>query len=172
MKIINKLSYILLIASLVCCTRKNSNNTVVQKENEKIIVGGGCDGCELMYQGMPEKLSNIDTSKGWNERGQKLIIEGTVFKSDGKTVASDVILYYWQTGSDGLYSKKGNETTIHGYLRGWLKTNRNGNFKIFTIRPSSYPNEEIPAHIHFSIKEPLFKMNIISMIFSLMKINI
>lgn len=80
-------------------------NDKAQKSNNKI-VGGGCDGCELMYIGMPTEIHSVDTSPGWNEKGQKLIITGTAFHLDGKTPAKDVVIYYWQTDNDGYYSPK------------------------------------------------------------------
>lgn len=139
-----------LLPLLICCTRHAGQNI---PDQSNAVVGDGCDGCAIMFQGMPKDLRPVDTSAGWHERGQKLIVEGTVTKLDGKT-AADVIVYYWQTDNDGLYSKTPREQTDHGHLRGWIKTDGQGNFKIFTIRPVSYPKSTIPAHIHFSIKEP------------------
>ncbi|MFN3754709.1 intradiol ring-cleavage dioxygenase [Flavobacterium sp.] len=152
MKPIGIFASILLITLLISCTQRTRNSDLVtQKE---ILVGGGCDGCEIMYNGMPKDLKSIDTSDGWQEKGQKLVIEGTVFKQDGKTIAPNVVIYYWQTDNAGLYSKTKNEKTIHGHLRGWLKSDANGKYKIYTVRPASYPNSSIPAHVHFAIKEP------------------
>lgn len=93
----------------------------------------------------------------WNEKGQKLIVTGTVFQIDGKTPAPDVIIYYWQTDNDGYYSPKpelDNRVKRHGYIRGWVKTDEKGKYTIRTIRPSPYPNDILPAHIHLSVKEP------------------
>ncbi len=149
MKPFQALSSIFLTAILISCTSKTRN-----PDSQKQIVGGGCDGCEIMYDGMPKDLKAIDTSDGWQETGQKLVVEGTVFKQDGKTKAPGVIIYYWQTDNAGLYSKTKTENTIHGHLRGWLKSDENGNYQIYTARPASYPKSTIPAHIHFSIKEP------------------
>jgi protocatechuate 3,4-dioxygenase beta subunit len=42
----------------------------------------------------------------------------------------------------------------HGHIRGWVKTDDSGKYSIYTIRPAPYPNSDIPAHIHTSIKEP------------------
>jgi protocatechuate 3,4-dioxygenase beta subunit len=42
----------------------------------------------------------------------------------------------------------------HGHIRGWVKSDSIGRYKIYTIRPMPYPGENIPAHIHISIKEP------------------
>lgn len=57
-------------------------------------VGGGCDGCELMYIGMPEEIASSDTSVGWSEAEQKLQVNGTVLKSDGVTPAPNILIYY------------------------------------------------------------------------------
>ena len=41
-------------------------------------IGGGCDGCELMYIGMPEQINPTDTSAGWHIKdGHKLLITGS-----------------------------------------------------------------------------------------------
>lgn len=136
-----------------CNGQKNGIPSIGKNE----IVGGGCDGCELMYVGMPEKIGSTATSPGWNEKGQKLIVTGTVFQLDGKTPAPNVIVYYWQTDNNGYYSPKAGmdeRAKRHGHIRGWVKTDKNGKYMIKTIRPAPYPNDVLPAHIHLSIKEP------------------
>ncbi len=129
-------------------TKKNSNNTV----------GGGCDGCELMYVGMPTNIQSIDTSSAWNEKGQKLLLTGKVLKLDGITPAPNVIVYYWQTDNNGYYSNGKGKSKKHGHVRGWVKSDEKGNYAIYTIRPANYPNSDMPAHIHLSIKEPDLKV--------------
>lgn len=122
-------------------------------------VGGACETCEIMYVDQPDSITHIDTSMGWQERGQKLLVTGTVFQPDGVTPARDVILYYWQTNSKGLYADaKGlnPKARKHGYIRGWVKTNQEGKYAIYTVRPAPYPNDVSPAHIHFLVKEPEF----------------
>lgn len=123
-------------------------------------VGGGCDGCEIMFVDMPKSINATDTSAGWYEKGQKLLVTGTVFRLDGRTPAPNVIVYYWHTDSKGLYSPcegMNYQAKKHGHLRGWVKTDKNGKYSIYTIRPASYPNSDLPAHIHLSIKEPDLK---------------
>ncbi|MBW3468323.1 intradiol ring-cleavage dioxygenase [Arthrospiribacter ruber] len=120
-------------------------------------VGGGCDGCEEMYYGMPEEMTAADTSLGWYDKGQKLLVTGTVFKLDGRTPAPGVILYYYQTDETGYYPKKeGLDKRVknHGSIRGWIKTDEQGRYAIYTIRPAPYPDRSSPAHIHVLIKEP------------------
>ena len=85
------------------------------------IVGGGCDGCELMYVGMPKNINSIDTSAGWKEKGQKILITGTVFKIGGKIPAPNVVIYYWQTDNNGYYSPKegmDEHAKRHGHIWG------------------------------------------------------
>lgn len=120
------------------------------------IVGGGCDGCSLIYEGMPQNLIASDTGMAWNSKAPKLIIEGTVFKSDSHTPASGVIIYYWHTDASGRYptlDATGKKATRHGSIRGWMKTNNEGKFTLHTGRPAAYPASDIPAHIHFVVKE-------------------
>lgn len=151
---------ILAKAVLVLCsllTACNGQTTNTSSTNNNKIVGGGCDGCELMYIGMPKNIKPVDTSTGWKEKGQKLLVTGTVFKNDGKTPVPDVIIYYWQTDNNGLYSPKDGmdeRAKRHGHIRGWVKTDEEGKYAIYTIRPGHYPNRGGPAHIHTSIKEP------------------
>jgi protocatechuate 3,4-dioxygenase, beta subunit len=150
--------FIILFCSLIGCNRQPKTTTPTQKNTEtKKIVGGGCDGCEIMFVGMPTNISSIDTSKGWTEKGQQLLVTGKVFKIDGKTPAPNVIIYYWQTDNNGYYSptkEMDEKAKRHGHIRGWVKTDVNGNYSIYTIKPAPYPNDNIPSHIHTAIKEP------------------
>ncbi len=121
------------------------------------LVGGGCDGCELMFADKPEIIKSVDTSAGWRENGQKLLVTGTVYQLDGVTPAPGVLIYYWQTDHTGYYSPTvgmDDQVKRHGHIRGWVKTDDNGKYSVYTIRPAPYPNRNIPAHIHISIKEP------------------
>ncbi len=152
--------YILLIflTTLCCCNGQPKSNTQASIPSQSQgIVGGGCDGCELMYVGMPKNIAAVDTSAGWTEKGQKLLITGTVYKLGGKIPAPDVIIYYWQTDADGYYSPVEDmdpKARRHGHLRGWVKTDEKGHYAIYTIRPAPYPKDVMPAHIHTAIKEP------------------
>lgn len=128
------------------------NVTVTQK-----IVGGGCEGCELMYESMPQKITPQHISIGWKKGKQKLLLTGKVYQLDGITPAANTLIYYWHTDDKGLYSsdkKTPEKVKKHGNLRGWIKTDRDGNYTIKTSRPAAYPNESIPQHIHLAIKEP------------------
>ncbi len=121
-------------------------------------MGGNCDTCELMYVDSPENINTTDTNAAWKESsGQKLRISGTVYKPDGKTRAPNILLYYWHTNSEGVYAnREGLDPKVrpHGYIRGWVKTDGQGQYSIYTIRPGHYPGRSGPAHIHLLVKEP------------------
>jgi protocatechuate 3,4-dioxygenase beta subunit len=120
-------------------------------------VGGGCEGCDAIFEYGNKKLSAVDTLPDFNEKGPKMLVTGTIFKPDGKTPAKDVILYIYHTDQTGEYSKKGNETgwgKRHGYIRGWIKTGADGKYSFYTLRPAAYPGRKNPEHIHPTIKEP------------------
>ena len=145
---------------LISCTDKTRYPTKLPPK-ATIHVGGACDEgyCELIYKGMPDIINSEDTSAGWHEKGQKLIVTGTVFQPDGKTPAKDIIVYYHHTDNDGLYSPRNDKPenqTRHGHIRGWMKTDTNGKYALYTIRPASYPNTTLPAHVHWIIKEPQY----------------
>ncbi len=125
------------------------------QQNQRI--GGPFENADFIYVGMPKEIATSDTTPGWYTEGQKLIITGTIFKPDGITPAPDVILYYYHTDTKGYYSNHPDldqRVTRHGYLRGWVKTDKEGKYEIHTIRPAAYPNRNEPAHIHPSILEP------------------
>lgn len=161
MKQLNRLGlFVVFISLLANCNRQTNTdkqNQTIPKSNTQQVVGGGCEGCEWMYVGMPEKIVAQHTSIGWTEGKQKFVFTGKIYQRDGKTPASNVIVYYWHTDDRGLYSSDNNtpkEAKEHGKLRGWVKSDENGNYKIKTSRPAAYPNQDIPQHIHLSIKEP------------------
>ena len=120
------------------------------------VVGSACEGCEMMFEGMPQNLSWQTTIAGPDEPGEQLIMSGTIFKKDGKTPAPHVILYLYHTDNKGLYSPAPRQTQAkrHGHLRGWVKSDAQGRYEFKTIRPASYPNSNNPQHIHPIIKEP------------------
>jgi protocatechuate 3,4-dioxygenase beta subunit len=152
MKTLFKIGYFVILLGLATSCNGQTKNT-----NNNKIVGGPFENAEFMYIGMPDKINSVDTSAGWTQKGQKLLITGTIFKLDGKTPAPNVILYYYHTDINGYYAnKEGLDQRVvrHGYIRSWVKSDETGKYAIYTVRPAPYPNEDMPAHIHPSIKEP------------------
>lgn len=120
-------------------------------------VGGPCEGCEALYEYGDKPLTATDTFPDFHMEGPKLKITGTIYQEDGKTPASGVILYAYHTDQKGIYPTRGNErnwSRRHGYLRGWIKTGKDGSYAFYTLIPASYPNTTIQKHIHLTVKEP------------------
>ena len=87
------------------------------------------------------------------EPGSRLSIKGRVLDPSGKPVAG-ASLYVFQTDARGYYApgnpRGENDARIHGYLR----TDRNGEFSVATIRPGHYPDATIVQHVHFFVNAP------------------
>lgn len=128
-----------------------------QNKQSDRAVGGRCEGCEVALTGMPSGISWDERIAPVGEPGQPLVIEGVIYKKDGKTPADGVIMYLYHTNNAGVYAPAPGQTGMvarHGHLRGWVKTGKDGRYRFTTIRPSHYPNTTFAAHIHPMIKEP------------------
>ena len=138
------------------CAQSTSQQAGSNKQD--IQVGGPCEGCEAIFESpVPfELLNETDTLPDFTERGQKILLRGTVFQSDGKTPAPGVVLYIYHTDETGRYRTAGQQHwgARHGSLRGWIRTNSRGAYSFYTLRPASYPGSTEPAHIHATVKEP------------------
>lgn len=146
------LKIISLSFSLVLFSCANSQENV-----EYRLVGGPCEGCEAVMEYRENNLDAVDTLPEFDTAGEKLKITGTIFKADGKTPAENVVLYIHHTNAAGIYPIRGDEkgwAGRHGYLRGWIKTGKDGKFTFYTQVPASYPERTTPAHIHPYILEP------------------
>jgi protocatechuate 3,4-dioxygenase beta subunit len=156
-------SIILIVLSAIIssggCSQNNTKPTDQQSDRKEIKVGAPCEGCEGIYEQAPsfENLSWTDTLPDFNEPGPKLVISGIIYKVDGTTPAPGIVLYVYHTDQKGLYTPGNGQTgraRRHGYIRGWIKTNKKGEYKFYTLKPAAYPGHNIPAHIHPIIKEP------------------
>jgi len=119
-------------------------------------VGGGCDGCEILFEGMPKELAWRTTIPGPGEHGEPMEIRGVIYRKDGRTPAPGVILYVYHTDATGHYSPAPGQTQGRrdGHLRGWMRTDSSGRYEFRTIRPAPYPSRDNPAHVHVVVKEP------------------
>lgn len=121
------------------------------------LLGGPCEGCEAVFEYGNKILTPVDTLPDFNNPGPKLKVTGTIYRSDEKTPAANVILYIYHTNQKGIYETRGNKTgwgRRHGYIRGWIKTDKNGRYTFYTLKPGRYPNGKTPAHIHGILLEP------------------
>ncbi|MCB7481647.1 intradiol ring-cleavage dioxygenase [Christiangramia sediminis] len=128
-----------------------------QQQLAPILVGGPCEGCEAVLEYGKRDLNAVDTLPEFASAENKLKITGTIYEADGSTPAEDIVLYIHHTNADGVYPTKGDEkdwAKRHGYLRGWIKTGKDGEFTFYTQVPAGYPDRRTPAHIHPYILEP------------------
>lgn len=149
---------------LACLNLASCNGQTPQ--NQTTILSDDFDQSPPFYYKMPNKMSAIDSSPAFKQKGQKILLTGTVYERDGKTPAADVILYYYQTDTHGIYATNESEERnmpknklgqTHGYIRGWLKTDQQGKYAIYTIKPGTYPSRDEAAHIHITVKEKQVK---------------
>lgn len=106
---------------------------------------------ERAQQERPEKIASVARIAPASEPGTPLVIHGRVYEQDGVTPASGVVVFAYHTDDRGLYNAPGES----GWrLQGWVRSDDKGQFEFRTIRPASYPDSSIPAHIHLTIDGP------------------
>ena len=121
------------------------------------LVGGSCEGCEAVLEYGDKSLKSTDTLPDFQKQGIQIKVQGTIYKADGTTPAENVVLYVYQTNQEGIYKsreKASGWARRHGYIRTWLKTDEDGKYSFYTLKPASYPNSTEPAHIHYTLLEP------------------
>lgn len=132
--------------------------TYGQKPSNARLVGGPCEGCEAVFEYGNRQLAPMDTLPDYFlEKGRKIKITGTIYQTDGRTPAEGVVLYVYHTNQKGIYEAKADAEgwgTRHGYIRGWIKTDKEGKYTFYTLQPGTYPDKSKPAHIHPVILEP------------------
>ena len=81
------------------------------------------------------------------------------------------LVYLYQTDARGWYADTAAHVLVregdrrHARLFAYLKTDGNGYFEAETIRPESYPNSELPQHIHCEITAPDGKILVTELLF-------
>jgi protocatechuate 3,4-dioxygenase beta subunit len=88
--------------------------------------------------------------------GKKIKVIGTVKDTDSKPVPG-ALVYLYHTDSRGWYAADAPHVLQyegdirHARLFGYVKTDKNGMFELHTIKPSGYPQSDLPAHIHVHV---------------------
>lgn len=120
---------------------------------KKNAVPGDCNWCGAKE--VPEIVSWRSTFAKDDEQGEPMIISGKVYLPDGKTPAPNILIYAYHTDTEGIYGREGEPR--HGRFRGWMLTDDEGRYEIRSIKPASYPNSTIAAHIHMTLTGINFK---------------
>lgn len=164
-----KLSYFLLSAFLFLACNSQQPGIPANSGNNSASdsVGGPFENKHFSDINKPAIIMPYDTSPGWSQQGNKILITGRIFQPDGVTPAPGIELYYYHTDVGGRYIHKADNPRsfqanelgqTHGYIRGWIQTDSLGRYFMYTVRPGHYPNESIPEHIHLTIQEPQKKI--------------
>jgi protocatechuate 3,4-dioxygenase, beta subunit len=98
------------------------------------------------------------------EAGERVIVAGRVFAQDGVTPVVEASVYVYHTDVKGYYSLGTNDNR-NPRLRGYMRTDAQGRYEFSTIRPGSYPNSRIPAHIHYVVTAPGFSERVFEIVF-------
>jgi protocatechuate 3,4-dioxygenase, beta subunit len=99
------------------------------------------------------------------EPGERLIVTGSVYGADGKTPLAGASVYVYHTDAKGLYTPENNDNR-NPRLRGYLRTDAQGHYEFSTIKPAPYPNNRIPAHVHYVVNAPGYQERIFEIVFA------
>ena len=122
-------------------------------------------------EGPPEPAHGADISGGME--GEPLLVSGTVRTAEGQPLA-DAIVDVWHSDHDGFYDvQKGPGELDGSAMRARFRTDAEGRFHFWTIKPAHYPipsdgtvgdmlkaqgrHPWRPAHVHFMIEAPGFR---------------
>lgn len=87
-----------------------------------------------------------------HEPGAPLLLSGVVYQADGITPAAGARLFAYHTDRFGIYSSRTDrEPKYVARLKAYFSADERGRYSIATIRPASYPNSTITAHIHVHV---------------------
>jgi protocatechuate 3,4-dioxygenase beta subunit len=83
-----------------------------------------------------------------SEPGERLVLTGHVLGADGKP-RGGVAIEVWHTDVTGHYRRDNGDGPAR--LRGIVRTDPDGSYRIETIKPGLYPGANRGAHMHFKI---------------------
>lgn len=137
------------------------SDTLAQKTDEDILSLIKKNAQPAQAEGMgaidaPAAVSWKTVLSKKSDKDELMIVSGTVFQTDGKTPAPNILIYFYHTDSEGLYGR-GNGEAKHGHFRGWLLTDAKGRYEFSSIKPASYPNRTFAAHVHMTLTGKDFK---------------
>lgn len=149
---------VLALVLLAACDAPASDHAATTAINRAVpVIGNPCEGCEAVFDGMPTEIPSSIRLAPPGEPGVPMRISGRVLDGSGRARAG-VVVYAYQTDRTGIYPRPaqrlGREAMRHGRLRGWVRSDAQGRYAIDTIRPGSYPGEDVAEHVHMHVLEP------------------
>ncbi|WP_248722918.1 hypothetical protein [Seonamhaeicola sp. ML3] len=107
-----------------------------------------------IYDFSEKTLNSVDTIPSFATQKNKLKITGTIYESDGVTPAKNVLLFIHQTDENGDFELKRHNKKRYVHHRGWVRTNQDGQYTLYTFVPGSSIYGKEPKQILPIIKEP------------------
>lgn len=99
-------------------------------------------------------LQSADSVPDYNLKEEKLKLTGTIYQADGKTPASDVILFVEQPDEHGNFDLRVENDKRYVHHRAWVKTDSLGQYTIYTFIPGNDRIHQMYKQIFPVIKEP------------------
>ena len=100
----------------------------------------------------PAAIATRATFAPESEPGERLVMSGTVFDTDGVTPAPGITIFAYHTDAKGHYNSP--DDALNPRLHGWVRADKDGRYEFRTIRPAPYPQVTTPAHIHVHVYGP------------------
>jgi protocatechuate 3,4-dioxygenase beta subunit len=119
-----------------------------------VLVGlaGSAAAAQSVHEAPPAALSTGRVAPP-GEPGRPLHVAGVVVGPDGAPV-SGASLYVYQTDHEGYYGVKPVSDNRNPRLKLFLRSDAKGAWSFDTIKPGSYPDGNVPPHIHFEVSAP------------------
>jgi protocatechuate 3,4-dioxygenase beta subunit len=117
-----------------------------------LLLPGGMAASQTVHEAPADAPSTGRVAPA-GEPGGPLTVSGVVVDADGKPIAG-ASLYVYQTDHEGYYGVKPASDNRNPRLKLFLRTDAKGAYSFQTIKPGSYPQSRVPAHIHFEVSAP------------------
>ena len=113
---------------------------------------------ETSFRNIIEKYAKAETISIATDTipGKRIKVIGTIKDEAGKSIPN-ALVYLYHTDSRGWYAANSPHVNMnegdmrHARLFGYVRTDNDGKFELHTIKPSGYPQSDLPAHIHVHV---------------------
>jgi protocatechuate 3,4-dioxygenase beta subunit len=120
-----------------------------------------------------EQAADLTRQHAGEPMGERIIVHGRILDARGEALPG-VLVEVWQANAAGRYAHAIDRHPApldpHFTGAGFCITDREGRYKLVTIKPGAYPwknhhNAWRPAHIHFSVVGPAFAQRLVTQMY-------